>query len=139
MISTEDIAEDVYSILMDSTVSGMISGEIGYHRYDYTNEDIIIVPHTMIGSSSVRHGQININIHVPDEKMIIKEKETYVPKFQRLKTLKKEVATILKKHYDGNKGYSWTVEAMDPAIKEQNHDEHFMCVKLELVVRSKNV
>lgn len=139
MISTEDIAEDVYRILMGSTVAGMISGEIGYHRYDYTNEDIIIVPHTMIGSSSVRHGQININIHVPDEKMIIKEKETYVPKFQRLKTLKKEVATILKKHYDGNKGYSWTVEAMDPAIKEQNHDEHFMCVKLELVVRSKNV
>ncbi len=139
MISTEDIAEDVYRILNDSAIVGMISGEIGYHRYDYTTEDIIIVPHTMVGSSSVRHGQININIHVPDEKMIINNKETYVPKFQRLKVLKKEVATILKKHYDGNTGYSWTVEAMDPAIKEQNHDEHFMCVKLELVVRSKNV
>jgi hypothetical protein len=139
MISTEDIAEDVYRILKSSTVSGNISGSISYFRYDYTKEDIIIVPHTMIGSSSLRHGQININIHVPDQKMIINNKETYVPNQTKLKALKKEVATILKKHYDGNKGYSWTVEAMDPAIKEQNHNEHFMCVKLELVVRKKEV
>jgi len=139
MISTDDIATDVYRILMNSPVAGMISGIIGYFRYDYTKEDIIIVPHTMTGSSSIRYGQINVNIHVPDQRMLIDKKETYVPFRKRLIAIRKEVATILKKHYNGNEGYSWTVEAMDPAIREQNHNEHFMSVILDITVRSKNV
>lgn len=137
MISTDDIAVKVYHILNNSHIPGLISGSIDYYRIDYTKEDIIIVPHTMIGSSSVRHGQININIHVPDFKMIVNKQETFIPNIQKLKTVRKEVANLLKKYYDSS-GYSWTIEAMDPAIKEQNHNEHFMCVKLEIVVRSKN-
>ena len=139
MISTDDIATNVYHILNDSHIPGMITGSIGYYRIDYSKEDIIIVPHTMIGSSSVRYGQINVNIHVPDLNKNIGGSATYIPHKKRLNSIRKEVAIILKKHYDGLEGYSWTVSSMDPAIKEQGHDEHFMSVKLEITVRKKDV
>ena len=66
MITTEEIATRVYQMLNDSEVKTMISGVIDYERNDYTKEDVIIVPHTIDGEASVRFGQINVNIHVPD-------------------------------------------------------------------------
>ena len=66
MISTEEIATRVYELLIQSNVAAMISGEIDYERTDYSNDDVIIVPHTITGEGSVRYGQINVNIHVTD-------------------------------------------------------------------------
>ncbi len=137
MISTDDIATRVYHILMNSSVSGMISGTIAYFRTDYSKEDIIIVAHTMHGSSSVRHGQINVNIHVPDISKKVGNTATFEPYKKRLNEIRKEVATTLRKYYNAEDGYSWTVSSMDPAIKEPNHNEHFMSVKLEITIRTK--
>lgn len=138
MISTDDIATRVYHILKNSPVSGMISGTIAYFRIDYSKEDIIIVAHTMHGSSSLRYGQINVNIHVPDLSIKVGTAGTFVPNKKRLNDIRNEVATILRKHYDADDGYSWTVSSMDPAIKEPDHNEHFMSVKLEITIRTKN-
>ena len=66
MITTEEIATKVYAMLQASEVKNFISGVIDYERNDYTKEDVIIVPHTIDGEASVRYGQINVNIHVPD-------------------------------------------------------------------------
>ena len=60
-------------MLQASEVKNFISGVIDYERNDYTKEDVIIVPHTIDGEASVRYGQINVNIHVPD-KVIAKGK-----------------------------------------------------------------
>lgn len=139
MISTDDIAIRVYHLLNNSGVKGMISGSIAYFRTDYSKEDVIIVAHRMEGSSSVRHGRINVNIHVPDLSTKVNNATTYVPNFKRLNSIRKEVATILRKHYESSEGYSWTVGGMDPAIKEEGHNEHFMCVRLEITVRQRNV
>ena len=73
MITTEEIATRVYAMLQASEVKNFISGVIDYERNDYTKEDVIIVPHTIDGEASVRYGQINVNIHVPD-KVIAKGK-----------------------------------------------------------------
>ena len=54
-------------MLQASEVKNFISGVIDYERNDYTKEDVIIVPHTIDGEASVRYGQINVNIHVPDK------------------------------------------------------------------------
>ena len=67
MITTEEIATKVYAMLQASEVKNFISGVIDYERNDYTKEDVIIVPHTIDGEASVRYGQINVNIHVPDK------------------------------------------------------------------------
>ena len=66
MITAEEIAVVAHNMLQESNVAEMISGQIDYERNDYAKEDVIIVPHRITGEGSVRFGQVNVNIHVPD-------------------------------------------------------------------------
>ena len=138
MITTEEIATRVYQMLQESEVSTMISGVIDYERNDYTKEDVIIVPHTIDGEGSVRFGQININIHVPDiAKPMGKGKSVHRINYPRLIEIRAKVIEVLQNHYEVGKGYNWNVGRLNPPIKEQNHDEHFVSLALELTVRNK--
>ena len=138
MITTEEIATRVYQMLQKSEVKKIISGVIDYERNDYTKEDVIIVPHTIDGEGSVRFGQININIHVPDiPKLLSRGKSVYRINFLRLIEIRKKVIEVLKSHYESGKGYNWNIGRLNPPIKEQNHDEHFVSLALELTVRNK--
>ena len=138
MITTEEIATRVYQMLQESEVKTMISGVIDYERNDYTKEDVIIVPHTIDGEGSVRFGQININIHVPDiPKSMGKGKSVHRINFPRLIEIRAKVIEVLQNHYEVGKGYNWNVGRLNPPIKEQNHDEHFVSLALELTVRNK--
>ena len=138
MITTEEIATRVYQMLQESEVKTMISGVIDYERNDYTKEDVIIVPHTIDGEGSVRFGQININIHVPDiAKPMGKGKSVHRINFPRLIGIRAKVIEVLQNHYEVGKGYNWNVGRLNPPIKEQNHDEHFVSLALELTVRNK--
>ena len=53
------------------------------------------------GEASVRYGQINVNIHVPD-KVIAKGKgqAVYRTHFKRLIELRAKVVEVLKNHYE---------------------------------------
>lgn len=138
MITTEEIATRVYQMLQESEVKTMISGVIDYERNDYTKEDVIIVPHTIDGEGSVRFGQININIHVPDiAKPMGKGKSVHRINYPRLIEIRAKVIEVLQNHYEVGKGYNWNVGRLNPPIKEQNHDEHFVSLALELTVRNK--
>lgn len=138
MLTTEEIATRVYQMLQESEVSTMISGVIDYERNDYTKEDVIIVPHTIDGEGSVRFGQININIHVPDiAKPMGKGKSVHRINFPRLIEIRAKVIEVLQNHYEVGMGYNWNVGRLNPPIKEQNHDEHFVSLALELTVRNK--
>ena len=138
MLTTEEIATRVYQMLQESEVKTMISGVIDYERNDYTKEDVIIVPHTIDGEGSVRFGQININIHVPDiAKPMGKGKSVHRINFPRLIEIRAKVIEVLQNHYEVGKGYNWNVGRLNPPIKEQNHDEHFVSLALELTVRNK--
>lgn len=138
MLTTEEIATRVYQMLQESEVSTMISGVIDYERNDYTKEDVIIVPHTIDGEGSVRFGQININIHVPDiAKPMGKGKSVHRINYPRLIEIRAKVIEVLQNHYEAGMGYNWNVGRLNPPIKEQNHDEHFVSLALELTVRNK--
>lgn len=138
MITTEEIAVRVYQMLQESEVKDMISGVIDYERNDYTKEDVIIVPHTIDGEGSVRYGQINVNIHVPDKPIPMgKGKSVYRIRFQRLIEIRAKVIEILQNHYESGEGYNWNIGRLNPPIKEQEHDEHFVSLALELTVRNK--
>lgn len=138
MITTEEIATRVYQMLQESEVKTMISGVIDYERNDYTKEDVIIVPHTIDGEGSVRFGQININIHVPDiAKPMGKGKSVHRINFPRLIEIRAKVVEVLQNHYEVGMGYNWNIGRLNPPIKEQNHDEHFVSLALELTVRNK--
>lgn len=138
MITTEEIATRVYQMLQESEVKTMISGVIDYERNDYTKEDVIIVPHTIDGEGSVRFGQININIHVPDiAKPMGKGKSVHRINYPRLIEIRTKVIEVLQNHYEVGMGYNWNVGRLNPPIKEQNHDEHFVSLALELTVRNK--
>lgn len=138
MITTEEIATRVYQMLQESEVKTMISGVIDYERNDYTKEDVIIVPHTIDGEGSVRFGQININIHVPDiAKPMGKGKSVHRINYPRLIEIRAKVIEVLQNHYEVGMGYNWNVGRLNPPIKEQNHDEHFVSLALELTVRNK--
>lgn len=116
----------------------MISGVIDYERNDYTKEDVIIVPHTIDGEGSVRFGQININIHVPDIPTPAgKGKSVHRINFPRLIEIRAKAIEVLQNHYEVGKGYNWNIGRLNPPIKEQNHDEHFVSLALELTVRNK--
>ena len=138
IITTEEIATRVYQMLQESEVKTMISGVIDYERNDYTKEDVIIVPHTIDGEGSVRFGQININIHVPDiAKPMGKGKSVHRINYPRLIEIRAKVIEVLQNHYEVGMGYNWNVGRLNPPIKEQNHDEHFVSLALELTVRNK--
>lgn len=138
MITTEEIAVRVYQMLQNSEVKGMISGVIDYERNDYTKEDVIIVPHAIDGEGSVRYGQINVNIHVPDQTIPQgKGKSVHRIHFERLMEIRAKVIEVLQNHYECGEGYNWNIGMLNPPIKEQNHDEHFVSLALELTVRNK--
>lgn len=137
MISTEEIATRVYELLIQSNVAAMISGEIDYERTDYSKEDVIIVPHTITGEGSVRYGQINVNIHVPDLTDKRTKNPTYRKNFPRLIEIRKEVINVLQNHYEVGKGYNWNIGILNPPIKEPDHNEHFVSLSLEITVRNK--
>ncbi len=139
MVSTEEISVRVYELLTGSPVAAMISGVIDYERTDYSKEDVIIVPHAIDGEGSVRFGQINVNIHVPDLVDKSQTNPTYRTNFNRLIELRKEVITTLVNHYEVGKGYNWNIGMLNPPIKEPDHNEHFVSLALELTVREKKV
>lgn len=116
----------------------MISGCVDYERNDYTQEDVIIVPHTIDGEGSVRFGQINVNIHVPD--LTIKAgngKSVKRTNTKRLIEIRAKAIEILQNHYEKGMGYNWNIGRLNPPIKEPDHDEHFVSLALELTVRDK--
>ena len=138
MITTEEIAVRVFQMLSESEVASEITGVIDYERTDYTKEDVIIIPRSIIGEDSVRPGQINVNIHVPDLKGTGPDGATvFRINFDRLIDLRSKVIKVLKNHYEKGAGYNWYVGLINPPMKEENHDEHFVSIALELTVREK--
>lgn len=135
MITTEEIAVRVYQLLQESEVKTMINGVIGYERNDYAKEGVVIVPHTIDGEGFVRFGEIKVNIHVPD--IANKSKSVYSTNFQRLIDIRAKVIEVLHNHCEVGKGYNWTIGKLNPPIKEQNHNEHFVSLGLEITVRQK--
>ncbi len=135
MITTEEIAVRVYQLLQESEVKTMINGVIGYERNDYAKEGVVIVPHTIDGEGSVRFGEIKVNIHVPD--IANKSKSVYSTNFQRLIDIRAKVIEVLQNHCEVGKGYNWTIGKLNPPIKEQNHNEHFVSLGLEITIRQK--
>ena len=135
MITTEEISVRVHQLLQESEVKTMINGVIGYERNDYAKEGIVIVPHTIDGEGSVRFGEIKVNIHVPD--IANKSKSVYSTNFQRLIDIRAKVIEVLQNHCEVGKGYNWTIGKLNPPIKEQNHNEHFVSLGLEITVRQK--
>lgn len=135
MITNEEIAVRVYQLLQESEVKTMINGVIGYERNDYAKEGVVIVPHTIDGEGSVRFGEIKVNIHVPD--IANKSKSVYSTNFQRLIDIRAKVIEVLQNHCEVGKGYNWTIGKLNPPIKEQNHNEHFVSLGLEITVRQK--
>lgn len=135
MITTEEIAVRVYEMLMGSDVRTMITGVIDYERNDYTKEDVIIVPHAIDGENSVRFGQINVNIHVPDIVSKHVEPPVYRTDFPRLIAIRKQVIAVLQNHYEKGSGYNWNIGLINPPIKEPDHNEHFVSIALEITVR----
>ena len=136
MITTEEISIKVYQMLKASPVASMISGSIGYQREDYTKEDVVIVPHTVDGEGSVRFGQINVNIHVPDLKS--RGKSVYITNIKRLVEIRGAVIDALQSHYESGTGYNWTIGRINPPIKEQGFDEHFVSIALAITIRENN-
>ncbi len=139
MITTEEIAIRVYQMLQESEVATMITGSVDYERNDYSQEDVIIIPHTIDGEGSVRFGQINVNIHVPDLTIKNGGKSVKRTNTKRLIEIRAKVIEILQNHYELGMGYNWNIGRLNPPIKEPDHDEHFVSLALELTVREKNI
>lgn len=137
MITTEEIAVVVYQKLTESQdIQDLLKGGyVDYERTDYTTDGIIIIPHTIEGEASVRNGQVNVNIHVPD--LIAKrgKNPTYRINFPRLIELKKAVIDVLKSHYQAAEGWNWTIGLTNPPIKEPGQNEHFVSLALDITVR----
>ena len=137
MITTEEIAVVARNMLQESNVAEMISGVIDYERNDYTKEDVIIVPHHITGEASVRFGQVKVNVHVPDLVKKSGKQPVYRINFPRLIAIKKAVIEVLKSHYQSDEGWDWTIDSMDPPIKEPGQNSHFVSLALEITVREK--
>lgn len=142
MITTEQIAQKAYQLLTAAKTAGTltISGVVDYERNDYSKEDVIIVPHTIDGENSVRYGQINVNVHVPDLNLENTDGSTIKRiDYKRLTEIRSQVVAILQNHVEKGEGWNWYIGRLNPAIKEPDLDEHFMTVALEVTVRERNI
>lgn len=138
MITTEEIAVVVYQKLMQSDVAELLSGgEIDYERNDYSKAGIIIVPHTIEGEGSVRNGQVNVNIHVPDLLKGGTNNPVYRINYPKMIQLKKAVIEVLRNHFESGEGWNWSIGLINPLMKEVGHNEHFVSLALEVTVRDK--
>ena len=72
---------------------------------------------------------------MPD--IVNKRKSVYTTNFQRLIDIRSKVIDVLKNHYEIGKGYNWNIGRLNPPIKEQNQNEHFVSLSLEITVREK--
>ncbi len=135
MITTEEIAVVAHNMLQESSVAEMISGQIDYERNDYTKEDVIIIPHKIDGEMSVRFGQVNVNIHVPDLVLKSGRQPVYRTNFPRLIEIRSAVIDVLQSHYQTDEGWNWTIGGLNPPIKEPGKNEHFVSLPLEITVR----
>lgn len=140
MITSEEIAQKAYALLKAAQTGNTltISGVVDYERNDYSKEDVIIVPHTMDGEGSLRYGQINVNIHVPDLQVNLNGTPVARADYKRLTEIRTQVVAILQNHVEANAGWNWYIERFNPAIKEPDLNEHFFSLALRLVVRERN-
>ena len=139
MITTEEIAVVAYQMLTESQdIQDVLDdGYVDYERTDYTVDGIIVIPHTIDGEASVRNGQVNVNIHVPDIVAKKGKNPAYRINYPRLIELKKAVIKVLKSHYQTDEGWDWTIGLINPPIKEPDKNEHFVSLALEITVREK--
>ena len=137
MITAEEIAVVAHNMLQASNGAELISGQLDYESNDSAEEEVIIVPHRITGEGSVRFGQVNVNIHVPDLVKKTGNQPVYAKNFPRLIAIKKAVIDVLKSHYESGEGWNWTIGALDPPIKEPGKNEHFVSLALEITVREK--
>ncbi|WP_373260938.1 hypothetical protein [Phocaeicola vulgatus] len=66
--TSKQIQGDVYRLLKDSVLSGMISGEVyrnGYRPRDSRKEDVVVIFTTGL-PDEVQTGVVTVNIYVPD-------------------------------------------------------------------------
>jgi hypothetical protein len=66
--TSKQIQGDVYRLLQDSVLSGMISGEVyrsGYRPRDSNREDAVVIFTTGL-PDEVQTGVVTVNIYVPD-------------------------------------------------------------------------
>ena len=66
--TSKQIKGDVYRLLQDSVLSGMISGEVyrsGYRPRDSNREDAVVIFTTGL-PDEVQTGVVTVNIYVPD-------------------------------------------------------------------------
>lgn len=140
MITSEEIAQKVYALLSAALEDDAltISGVVDYERSDYSKEDVIVVPHTMDGEGSLRFGQINVNIHVPDLLVDLDGTPVVRTDYKRLTEIRSQVVSILKDHVEPDAGWNWYVERFNPPMKEPDMNEHFLSLALRVVVRERN-
>lgn len=135
MITTVEVANRVWQMLQESDVKAMITGVIDYDRNDYANEDVVIIPHSILGEDSVRYGQVNVNIHVPDKPT--QTQGVFRARRGRLVELRKKVVEVLQRHYEVGKGFDWTIGLISEFIPEQGHNEHYTSIALNVTIREK--
>ncbi|HBG40086.1 MAG TPA: hypothetical protein DDW85_01565 [Porphyromonadaceae bacterium] len=138
MITTEEIGLRVREVLLAAKIDKEVAGGVDFYRTDYTKEGVIIVPHSITGEGSVRFGQIKINIHVPDitRSNPKSENPAYVPYLKRLIEIRSKVIETLKNHFEIGKGYNWNIGMISPPIKEEEQNEHFVSISLDITVRN---
>lgn len=136
MITVEDIQIKVYQLLKEKLKAVKLTGSVGYTRHDFTKEDVIILSKGSEGSSDLCFGSIVVNIHVPDIKRKKKDGSIlYDINFPRLMEIRTATIEALNSYYNAEEGYNWVISHLDPATKEQDQDEHFFPVYLEIYIR----
>lgn len=133
MITSEDIAIKIRAKLLDEFNEVKVS----WQRSDYEDsKEIVVVPHTATGEGSIRIVVVKVNVHVPD--IYDSENKCYEADFSELNNLKKRVVKALKNHTDGSISTNWKITSLDPPIKEQEYNEHFVSVSIEAYIRERN-
>lgn len=130
MMTSFDIEQIVYNLLINSEVKQAISGGIYYQDDrpdDSHKEDIVINTISMTQEHLPQLATSNINIYVPDKALRIDGKEQRKPNRERLSTLTALVLKVIRA--SRVTGLAITPEAQT-IIQEASTKQHFCNIRL---------
>lgn len=130
MKTTEEIKDLIYAYLAPSDLKKAISGDIYVDEKPAgSDKEDVVIGSIDLGDGSVQFGTINVNIHVPGQKVKIGQKVQIQPNRSRLRALTRIALDLLKTKIFEDCSV-WV--ANQTVIKEPSLDEWYANLRLEI-------
>lgn len=132
MKTSTEIIDLIYNYLKDSPLKAELSGDIyPLQRPENSGKEDLVIGTLTLGDGSVQIGVFNLNLHVPNIKVKIGEKEQTQPDRRRMRVISGILRDLFSEQFFEDCS-AWITNIAE--IKEPNLDEWYVNHRLEIRV-----